>query len=53
MRRGRAPSREPSGSGDLSGMIRRASCQGQGFLVTLVTAFTGAAALGEEGTPVL
>ena len=46
-------SREPSGSGDLSGMIQMASCQGQGFLVTLVTAFTGAAALGEEGMPVL
>ena len=30
-------------------MIRMASCQGQGFLVTVVTAFTGAAALGEEG----
>ena len=36
------------GPGDPSGMIRMASCQGQGFLVTVVTAFTGAAALGEE-----
>ena len=36
------------GPGDLM-----ASCQGQGFLVTVVTAFTGAAALGEEGMPVL
>ena len=41
------------GPGDPSGMIRMASCQGQGFLVTVVTAFTGAAALGEEGMPVL
>ena len=41
------------GPGDLSEMIQMASCQGQGFLVTLVTAFTGAAALGEEGMPVL
>ena len=41
------------GPGDLGGMIQMASCQGQGFLVTLVTAFTGAAALGEEGMPVL
>ena len=38
-----------SGPGDLSGMIRMASCQGQGFLVTLVTVCIGAAALGEEG----
>ena len=30
------------GPGDLGGMIQMASCQGQGFLVTLVTAFTGA-----------
>ena len=34
---------------DLSGMIRMASCQGQGFLVTAFTA----AVLGEEGMPVL
>ena len=48
MRRGRAPSRELR-----SGMIRMASCQGQGFLVTLVTVCIGAAALGEEGMLVL
>ena len=53
MRRGRAPSREASGSGgpqwdDLNGQL-----PGTGFLVTVVTAFTGAAALGEEGMPVL
>ena len=53
MRLGREPSRELSGSGDLSGMIRMASCQGQGFLVTLVTVCIGAAALGEEGMLVL
>ena len=51
MRRGRAPSRERSGSGgpqwdDPNG-------QGQGFLVTVVTVFIGAAALGEEGMLVL
>ena len=49
MRRGRAPSREPSGSGG----PRWDDPDGQGLLVRLVTAFTGAAALGEEGMPVL
>ena len=42
------------GPGDPSGMIRMASCQGGIPGDTgLVTAFTGAAALGEEGMPVL
>ena len=41
------------GPGDLSGMIQMASCQGQGFLVTLVTVCIGAAALGErDASPV-
>ena len=53
MRRGRAPSREPSGSGGPQWDDPNGSCQGQGFLLTVVTAFTGAVALGEEGVPVL
>ena len=53
MRRGRAPSRELSGSGGPQWDDPNGQLQGQGFLVTLVTVCIGAAAVGEEGMLVL